>query len=71
MYDRIDTPNTHGTGCTLSSAIASFLALGYPLEEAVAHAGDYLHKAILCGADRALGGGHGPVDHFYKFMDRA
>ena len=66
-YEWVDTPNTHGTGCSLSSAIASYLAMGYVLEDAVARAGQYLHKAILCGADYTLGRGHGPVHHFYKF----
>ncbi|MDR2886261.1 MAG: bifunctional hydroxymethylpyrimidine kinase/phosphomethylpyrimidine kinase [Rikenellaceae bacterium] len=68
-YEFIDTPNTHGTGCSLSSAIASYLALGYPLKEAVAHAGDYLHKAILAGVEYKLGHGHGPVHHFYKYWE--
>jgi len=68
-YERIHTPNTHGTGCTLSSAIASFLALGYPLDEAVGLAEDYIHKAILNGADYTLGHGHGPVHHFFRFWE--
>ena len=67
-YERIVTENTHGTGCTLSSAIASFLALGFPLNEAVGLAEDYVHKAIMCGAEYSLGKGHGPVHHFYKFF---
>lgn len=65
-YDFIDTPNTHGTGCTLSSAIAAYLALGEDLSEAVQLAEEYLHKAILCGADYKIGSGHGPVHHFFK-----
>ncbi len=65
-YDRIDTPNTHGTGCTLSSAIATFWAAGCSLPEAVDRAERYLHKAILCGQSYRLGKGHGPVDHFYR-----
>lgn len=68
-YDRIDTPNTHGTGCTLSSAIATYLALGNPLNEAVGLAEDYIHKAILNGAEYSLGHGHGPVHHFYRFRE--
>lgn len=68
-FDFIDTANTHGTGCTLSSAIAAYLAQGYELAEAVAHAEEYLHKAILAGADYHLGNGHGPVHHFFKFWD--
>ena len=66
-YERIDTPNTHGTGCTLSSAVASFLALGHPLPEAVRRAEEYMHGAIAAGRDYRLGGGHGPVHHFYRF----
>lgn len=58
---RIDTPNTHGTGCTLSSAIASNLAKGYVLEEAVWLAKDYLTGALLAGL--SLGKGHGPLHH--------
>lgn len=60
---RIDTKNTHGTGCTLSSAIASYLALGEPLPEAVAKAKKYVTAAI----EHALpiGKGCGPTDHFF------
>ncbi len=65
-YERVDTPNTHGTGCTLSSSIAAFLALGHPLPEAVGLAEDYLHKAILTGAEYKTGHGHGPVHHFFR-----
>ncbi len=63
---RISTKNTHGTGCTLSSAIASFLALGLPLNDAVRHAKNYIDRAIISGAAYTLGKGHGPVHHFYK-----
>ena len=66
-YERIDTPNTHGTGCTLSSAIASFLALGHALPEAVRRAEDYVHGAILGGREYRIGHGHGPVHHFHRF----
>ncbi len=66
-YEYIDTPNTHGTGCTLSSAVAAGLAHGYELPEAVARAEEYLHKALMCGAEYALGSGHGPLHHFYRF----
>ena len=62
---RIDNPNTHGTGCTLSSAIACNLALGHPLEEAVVRAKDYLAGAI--GAMLDLGAGSGPLDHGYRW----
>lgn len=61
---RIDTPNTHGTGCTLSSALAAFLAKGYSLNEATQRAKNYITKAIELGAAYKLGGGHGPVSHF-------
>lgn len=59
------TRNTHGTGCTLSSAIAAGLAIGAVLEDAVAAAKDYLTKAISAADDLAVGAGHGPVHHFY------
>ena len=59
------TPNTHGTGCTLSSAFASFLAQGLPLDDAARAATDYIHGAIVSGAGYEIGHGHGPVDHFY------
>lgn len=64
-YDstRIDTVNTHGTGCTLSSAIACFLARGLPLPEAVRHAHTYTHLAIQAGAEVKIGHGHGPLNH--------
>jgi hydroxymethylpyrimidine/phosphomethylpyrimidine kinase len=60
---RIDTTATHGTGCTLSAGIAAGLALGRPLERAVADALDFVHRAIA--AAPGLGrGGHGPLNHF-------
>lgn len=62
----IDTLNTHGTGCTLSSAIASFLALSKPLEEAIRLAKNYLQEALEQGADIKAGSGHGPMNHFYN-----
>lgn len=64
---RIETKNTHGTGCTLSSAIASFLAKGYSLPLAVRDAKFYIDNAIKFGADFTIGKGHGPVKHFYEF----
>jgi len=64
---KTDTKNTHGTGCTLSSAIAAHLALGEKLEQAVANGLTYTHEAIRNGAEYKLGKGHGPVHHFYKF----
>lgn len=61
---KIDNPNTHGTGCTLSSAIASNLALGYTLEESVQLAKDYISGAL---ADMLnLGHGKGPMNHAFK-----
>ncbi|MEM1118613.1 MAG: PfkB family carbohydrate kinase, partial [Bacteroidota bacterium] len=65
---RIDTPHTHGTGCTYASAIAANLARGYVLVEAVGRARAYLQEAIRHGL--ALGGGHGPTRHFW-FLDGA
>ncbi|WP_028581258.1 bifunctional hydroxymethylpyrimidine kinase/phosphomethylpyrimidine kinase [Desulfogranum japonicum] len=64
---RITTNNNHGTGCTLSSAIASQLALGKTVENAVAEAKQYVHGAIQAGAEYTIGHGHGPVHHFYRF----
>jgi hydroxymethylpyrimidine/phosphomethylpyrimidine kinase len=58
-HGRIETTSTHGTGCTLSAAITAGLALGKPLEAAVAEALDYVHRAIATAP--GLGGGHGPV----------
>jgi hydroxymethylpyrimidine/phosphomethylpyrimidine kinase len=65
---RIDTPNTHGTGCTYSAAIAANLAKGLPLHEAVARAKHYVTEAIRHGLP--IGGGHGPTHHFYFLEDR-
>ena len=65
---RIVTRNNHGTGCTLSSAIAAFLARGNTMETAVRLAKDYISGAILAGADYQIGHGHGPVHHFYRFF---
>jgi hydroxymethylpyrimidine/phosphomethylpyrimidine kinase len=62
----ISTNNVHGTGCTLSSAIASFIALGNDTETAVEKAIAYLQGAILHGKDYRTGHGNGPVNHFYK-----
>jgi hydroxymethylpyrimidine/phosphomethylpyrimidine kinase len=62
---RIDTRNTHGTGCTLSAAICAHLARGVGLEEAVRLAKDYLSKAIAASKNWRLGHGAGPVDHLH------
>jgi hydroxymethylpyrimidine/phosphomethylpyrimidine kinase len=58
---RIETRSTHGTGCTLASAIAGLIAQGVPLADAVQSAGDYLHEAIARAP--GFGAGHGPVNH--------
>ena len=62
---RVETVNTHGTGCTLSSAIAANLALGYDMHTSVARAKDYISKAISEGADVAFGLNNGPVNHLF------
>jgi hydroxymethylpyrimidine/phosphomethylpyrimidine kinase len=64
---RIETVNTHGTGCTLSSAIAARLACGADIETAVRDAKAYITGAIEAGAAYRLGHGHGPVHHFHRF----
>lgn len=63
---RVDTVNTHGTGCTLSSAIAAWLAKGADLETAVMNAKEYINHAIIAGAEYKIGKGHGPVHHFHS-----
>lgn len=63
--ENISTRNTHGTGCTLSSATASFLALGYSTEDAIQQAKNYLTQALKAGSDMQIGKGHGPVNHFF------
>lgn len=65
-HPHIDTPNTHGTGCTLSSAIASLLAKGLDVAGAVRSAVGWLGGAIKAGVDFKLGHGHGPVNHLYE-----
>lgn len=62
---KVESRNTHGTGCTLSSAIATYLALGEPLEEAVRKAKAYVYQGILSGKDVHIGEGHGPLNHFF------
>jgi hydroxymethylpyrimidine/phosphomethylpyrimidine kinase len=61
-HPKIETTSTHGTGCTLSSAIAALLATGYPLEDAIDAALDFVHRAIATAP--ALGAGHGPLNFF-------
>ncbi|MDP2516742.1 bifunctional hydroxymethylpyrimidine kinase/phosphomethylpyrimidine kinase [Photobacterium damselae subsp. piscicida] len=66
---RIDTQNTHGTGCTLSAAIASYLAQGYSLTEAVKAAKHYISNAIAHADELQIGLGHGPVHHFFNLAN--
>ncbi|MCD0489899.1 bifunctional hydroxymethylpyrimidine kinase/phosphomethylpyrimidine kinase [Pedobacter sp. MC2016-14] len=61
----IESLNTHGTGCSLSSAIASYVALGHDMEAAIAKAKTYVHQAIYQGIDVKTGKGHGPLNHFF------
>lgn len=67
---RLDTRNTHGTGCTLSSAIAARLALGDDLPDAVAAAKTYISAAIAAADLLDVGAGHGPVHHFHALWPR-
>ena len=60
---RVRTENTHGTGCTLSSALAAALAKGMELTDAAKEAKSYIEKAIISGAEYEIGSGHGPVNH--------
>ncbi|HZJ00486.1 MAG TPA: bifunctional hydroxymethylpyrimidine kinase/phosphomethylpyrimidine kinase [Gemmatimonadaceae bacterium] len=61
-HSRVETKNTHGTGCTLSAAIAANLALGLSLHDAVGSSIEFVHEAIATAPD--LGSGHGPLNHF-------
>jgi hydroxymethylpyrimidine/phosphomethylpyrimidine kinase len=63
--ERIPTVNTHGTGCTFASAIASYLAHGEPVTIAIKWAKEYVTEAIR--ASYSIGSGHGPLHHFYAF----
>ena len=63
---RINSKNTHGTGCTLSAAIAAHLAVGQPLLESCRLAKQYLFNAIRAAQYSSIGHGHGPVHHFYN-----
>jgi hydroxymethylpyrimidine/phosphomethylpyrimidine kinase len=65
--DRIATKNTHGTGCTLSSAIAAGLAKGLDLAAAVSKAKDYVTAAIVAAGRITVGSGHGPTHHFHAW----
>lgn len=61
---RVDTPNTHGTGCTYASSIAAELAKGHSVQEAVGTAKAYLTAALKAAVDLQIGQGHGPLNHF-------
>jgi hydroxymethylpyrimidine/phosphomethylpyrimidine kinase len=63
---RVATANTHGTGCTLSSAVAAGLACGHDVAEAVGRAKTYLSAALVAADSLDVGSGHGPVHHFYQ-----
>ena len=63
--EKIESKNTHGTGCTLSSAIATYLALGDAMPQAVEHAKAYVTEGIRAGKEIHIGEGHGPLNHFY------
>ena len=69
--ERIASKNTHGTGCSLSSAIASYLAQGLGLHDAISAAKQYISAAIASGAKNQIGQGYGPVDHFYFLSNRS
>lgn len=68
MSKRVDTHNTHGTGCTLSSALSAFLARGESLTNAAALAKDYIHAAIETADQLNVGHGSGPVNHFHRLL---
>ena len=63
---KIRTENTHGTGCSLSSAIATQLAKGDSLPQAIENAKKYVYQGIVSGADVKIGNGHGPLNHFFE-----
>ncbi len=65
---RIENPNTHGTGCTLSSAIASNLAKGFKIDDAVKYAKEYISEALSYGLD--LGKGNGPMNHAFNLQGK-
>ncbi len=68
---RIDTQNTHGTGCTLSSAITAYMAKGYGLIKAVEAGKDYVWQALFAARQYEIGQGHGPLEHAYTLRDKA
>ncbi|ADQ16159.1 phosphomethylpyrimidine kinase [Leadbetterella byssophila DSM 17132] len=65
-FPKIETRNTHGSGCSLSSALATYLAFGETIENATKKAQDYVHQAILNGKDISTGKGHGPLNHLFN-----
>jgi hydroxymethylpyrimidine/phosphomethylpyrimidine kinase len=67
---RIATHNTHGTGCTLSAAVAAYLVQGRSMEDAVVAAKAFVWNALESGARYAIGRGHGPVDHLFALKAR-
>ncbi|MDP2953099.1 MAG: bifunctional hydroxymethylpyrimidine kinase/phosphomethylpyrimidine kinase, partial [Chloroflexota bacterium] len=70
-HRRIPTRNTHGTGCTFSAAVATGLAKGLAVEEAVAEAKAFVVQALIYGARHSLGKGPGPLDQFGDLYQRA
>ena len=67
--ERINTDNTHGTGCTLSSALAAYMARGLNIREATQKAKVYMNQALRAGANKKVGNGKGPVHHFFNWWD--
>lgn len=67
---RVYSPNTHGTGCTFSAAIACGLAKGQGVSQAVREAKEYIHGAISAAQEFQLGAGHGPVHHFHHWWPK-
>lgn len=67
---KIESNNTHGTGCTLSSAIAANRGLGFPLVKSIELAKEFTHSALYAARDQQLGKGKGPVDHIYKWREK-
>ncbi|MCE7056279.1 bifunctional hydroxymethylpyrimidine kinase/phosphomethylpyrimidine kinase [Algoriphagus sp. AGSA1] len=65
-HEKLKTNNTHGSGCTLSSAIAGYLALGNDLPTAIQLGKNYVHQAIFAGKDVVTGKGNGPLNHFFN-----
>lgn len=68
---RVETRNTHGTGCALSSAIAAYLGRGFTLPDAIGAAKIYLTGALKAADELSVGGGHGPLNHFFELWPPA